>query len=232
VLKAQAALPADDVAAWRGQIEAWGLTGPLRWIVSGVHPARRDSLMSWLQGRGDFVHVVTNARQLPLEVKVEHPDRVGIDRLLNAVAANRRRPAQTPAIIVDAGSAITVDWVDANGAFRGGAILPGMRLMAQALHDHTALLPLVEVPRSAPPLPGTSTVTAIEAGVFWAAAGAIRVLIEQFLRLDERVDAAETTPVFLTGGDALLLSGCLAHVTIPWPSMTLEGILLCSEAVS
>ena len=82
---------------------------------------------------------------MPLEVELEHPDKVGIDRLLNAVAANRRRQEHVAAILVDAGSAVTVDYLDGNGVFRGGAIFPGFRLMARALHDYTALLPIVDI---------------------------------------------------------------------------------------
>src|SRR6185312_8188631 len=108
------------------------------------------------------------ASSLPLRVLVQQLDHVGIDRLLDAVAANSRRPAGVPAIIIDAGSAVTVDLVDEAGAFTGGAILPGLRLMAKALHDYTALLPLVDPPTQAPPLPGTATIPAIESGIFWA----------------------------------------------------------------
>src|SRR5205823_11315500 len=95
--------------------------------------------------------------QLPLSVALAEPAKVGIDRLLNAVAANTLRPRDMPVVIADIGSAVTVDWLDENGVFKGGAIFPGLRLMAKALNDYTALLPLVEIWRNLPPLPGTST---------------------------------------------------------------------------
>ena len=252
-VRRHASLPPDDPAAWQSQLEAWNLTGPLAWAVSGVHPRRRDALAAWLRGRGDTVLLLEAGHQLPLKVLVEHPDRVGIDRLLNAVAANTRRRPGVAAVVVDAGSAVTVDWVDPAGAFTGGAIFPGLRLMAQALHDHTALLPLVEVRTSALALPGTSTGAAIEAGVFWAVVGGVGALIEQLER-----QAGVTSDVFLTGGDAPLLESALKQwavgsgqraVTgesplpeIPgdrsqcslllWPEMTLEGIRLAAEALS
>ena len=62
------------------------------------------------------------------------PDMVGIDRLVDAVAVNRLRDAKRSAAIVDVGTAITVDLVSANGAFLGGAILPGIAMAARALH--------------------------------------------------------------------------------------------------
>ena len=135
-----ASLPPDEPTAWRKQLAKWRLTGPLLWAVSGVHPQRRDYLADWLRQRGDTVTMVISPKDLPLEVKLRHPGRVGIDRLLNAVAVNSRRPRQTSAIIIDAGSAITVDYVDQHGVFRGGAILPGLRLMAKSLHDYTGAI--------------------------------------------------------------------------------------------
>src|SRR5205807_1116 len=113
---------------------------------------------------------------LPLLVGVGYPERVGIDRLLNAVAAKDRIKRSVPLLLIDAGTAITVDRVNADGVFEGGAILPGLRLMAQALHDHTALLPRVVI-ADVPTVPGRDTESAIQAGVYWAAAGGIKALV-------------------------------------------------------
>src|SRR5262245_1052249 len=191
-----AALPPDAAEAWAAQLEEWGLARRLVWVVTGVHPDRRDRIAAWARQRGDRVHVIEHPQQLPLRVTLEHPQRVGIDRLLDAVAANSRRRPGVPAVVIDAGSAVTVDWVDETGAFAGGAILPGLRLMTKALHDYTVLLPLIEITSSDPPLPGTSTPAAMEAGVFWAVAGGVRALVE---RLAARA-ANEPPDVFLTGG--------------------------------
>jgi type III pantothenate kinase len=221
----RASLPPDDPTAWQGQLDAWTLTGPASWVVSSVQPERRDRLVGWVHRRGDPVLVLEQARQLPLQVLVEYPDRVGIDRLLNAVAAQAERQ-NAPAIIVDAGSAVTVDWLDETGAFRGGTILPGLRLMAQALHDHTALLPLVEVRNPAPPVLGTSTPAAIEAGIFYGVAGAINTLIKHFA-----ARSAAHSRIFLTGGDAALLKESIEPRARHWPDMTLEGIRLAAEAL-
>jgi len=218
---AVAALP-DDPAAWEEQLRAWALPVLALWILTGVHPLRRDRLAAWLQERGAVVRVIDSAAQLPLRALVEQPDWVGIDRLLNAVAANARRRPDAPAVIVGAGTAVTIDLVDPTGAFRGGAIMPGLHLMAQALHDHTALLPLIEPPRTTPPLLGTSTPTALASGVFGAWAGGIDHLIRAY--------AAEwlDPDIFLTGGDAPRLDGTIDK-GIGWPEMTLEGIRLTAE---
>ena len=136
------------------------------------------------------------AGDLPLEVRLERPDMVGIDRLVDAVAVNRLREPGRPAVIVDVGTAITVDLVSADGAFLGGAILPGIQMSARALHEFTDLLPLVDVSEltAPPPALGTATESAMESGLFWGAVGAIRQLIEQLPQRRER-SAATSRPM-------------------------------------
>ncbi len=211
-------LPPDDPARWAKTLAAWGT--PTSWAVAGVHPQRVDAFVRWLRESGHAVYVVDSAWQLPLRVALERPNWVGIDRLLNAVAANRQ-----PAIIVDAGSAVTVDWLDEDRAFRGGAIFPGLRLMAESLHEHTALLPIVRVEKSCPYLPGLNTMQAIEAGIYYAVAGGINATIAKL------AEQCKTPPhVFLTGGDATLLAPAIDKAAEVWPEMTLEGLRLTAEA--
>lgn len=222
---AMASLPPDDWVAWEKQIRDWwlGVDTPFNWVVTGVHPEVRKRLVGWLRQRGIKVRVIDSARQLPLRVLVEHPEKVGMDRLFDAVAANAHRRPDAPAVIVDAGSAVTVDLVDEGGAFRGGAIMPGLRLMAEALHDYTSLLPRIEVPQTLPSVPGTSTTAAMQAGVFWAVVGGIRALLREYEAKWEKPD------IFLTGGDAPLLAPALDLKC--WPEMTLEGIRLAAESL-
>ncbi|MFL5339419.1 MAG: type III pantothenate kinase, partial [Gemmataceae bacterium] len=126
-----AALAPDDPDAWRAQLAAWKLDGPLSWTLAGVHPSRRDRLADWACRRGDQVRVIDKYTQLPLKMNVEAPEQVGIDRLLNVLAAKNLVPPGTPAVVIDAGSAITANLLDETGAFAGGAIFPGLRLMAE-----------------------------------------------------------------------------------------------------
>jgi type III pantothenate kinase len=223
-------LPPEDPAAWQRQLEEWQATGSQSWVISGVHPAWRDQLADWARRRGDDVWVLEDWRSLPLTVRLEQPGKVGIDRLLNAVAVKYRlrqcaQDHDKPAIIVDAGSAVTVDWLDETGAFAGGAIFPGLRLMALALRDYTALLSLIEIKHSAPRLPATSTPSAMEAGIFWAVAGGIRALTDQLA-----VQADATPALFVTGGDAAFLKPGLESGFVLWPDMTLQGLRLTAEA--
>lgn len=212
-------LPPNDQEIWQKQLETWGVRADQRWCVAGVNPQRRDVLIEWLRRRAQQVTLLKSAAELPLQVALEHPDRAGIDRLLDAVAANTRREPGRPAVIVDAGSAVTVDWLDDSGIFRGGAILPGLRLMSQALNTYTALLPLISITVPMPPAPGESTRAAIEAGVYWSVVGGIVTLI------DKMATAAPKPQVFLTGGDAQVLDPALSDAIV-WPEMTLEGTRL------
>jgi len=219
-------LPPSDPGAWKRQLELWCLTGPLVWAVSGVHPQRRDELAAWARERGDTVQLLETPEQVPLRVALPHPERVGIDRLFNAVAAKARIQRNVPILLIDAGTAVTVDRVNADGAFDGGVILPGLRLMAKSLHDYTALLPPVDI-KNVPYVPGATTESAIKAGVFWAVAGGIKATLRL---LSAGGETSRHREVFLTGGDATVLAPVMDPQVTLWPHMTLEGIRLSAEA--
>jgi type III pantothenate kinase len=223
---ATVSLPPDAPSAWAEQATAWDLGPGYACAVAGVHPLRRDGLAAWFRQQGFVVEVLDSWQRLPVQVGLPAPERVGIDRLLNAVAAKSRGPAGVPAILIDAGSAVTVDWLDGEAVFRGGAIFPGFRLMAHALHEYTALLPLVEVRTPNPPVPGTSTPAAMEAGILAAVVGGVRYLVDR-LAAQSSLESA----VYLTGGDAPLLAGVLGPAIHFWPEMTLEGIRLAVEGL-
>jgi type III pantothenate kinase len=214
-----AALPPEE-AAWQEQLSRWRLRGNFAWVIASVHPGRADALSRWLVRQGGNVSLIHAARALPLTVQLPEPDKVGMDRLLNAVAANKLRSPHLPAVIVDAGSAVTVDYLDNTGAFRGGAIFPGFRLMAKALHDYTALLPVVEI-STAPAAVGAYTTAAMQAGIFWTVVGGIRTLLE-------RQAAGKRTELFLTGGDAASLAPEFPGARVV-PTLTLDGILQTAQ---
>ena len=217
----------DDPDEWDSQLLRWPLRGD-RWVLAGVQPQRGGRLRDWLTARGYRVTVLEGGTKLPLAVDLEHPDRTGIDRLLNAVAAKSRLEAGQGAVLIDAGSAVTVDWLDESHTFQGGCIFPGLDLMAEALHRYTALLPRVAVAPPVPSPPGKSTVPAMQAGLFLAVSGGIREAVRLYS------EAASVPPrVFFTGGQAPLLA---EEMRIPaewtvWPEQTLAGILRAAEAL-
>lgn len=218
------ALPSDDPSAWKRQFDRFKIDWPLPWAVAGVQPVRRDAFVNWLKEEDPENQVLVLKNDfLPIKVALEEPLKVGVDRLLNGIAARQRTKGGASNVIIDAGSAVTVDWVDAEGVFRGGAIFPGLRLMAKGLHDYTAQLPLVEVKSAQPPFPGIDTTMAIEAGIYWAVVGGIQALLH---RMKDRGPAQ----IFLTGGDGALLAPAMDADVILWPEMTLEGIRIAAEA--
>ncbi len=164
--------------------------------------------------------------KLPLQINVDFPELVGMDRLIAAVATNELREANRPAIIVDAGTAITVDLVDADGVFQGGVILPGFRLSARALADGTDLLPNVDSTfrAEAPAVIGKWTDAAIRSGLFWGGVGAIRELVSR------TTNEINTEPqIFVTGGDAERLTGYLAADAQFVSDLVLRGIVLAGS---
>src|SRR5262245_34972296 len=225
-IAAVVSLPTDTPEVWSAQLTEWGLTGPVTWAAASVHPARRAVFLSWIIERREAVCVLENHVQLPLSIRVERPESVGMDRLLDAVGANARRRPDHAAIIVDAGTAVTVDLVDAGGAFRGGFILPGLRLMGRALNDHTAQLPLVADFTTIGSIPPGNTEDAIREGARWALAGGVERLSRL---LAEHEGGYDRTDLLFTGGDAAVLRACLSAGEV-CPSLTLEGIRLAAEA--
>jgi len=196
----------------------------LHWRIASVSRPCSTRLLDWLRERRAVENVRLLASfDLPLTVELDRPDMVGIDRLLGAVAANRLREDGRPAVIVDLGTAITVDAVSAAGAFLGGAILPGIGMSARALHHFTDLLPLLDMTtlaQSPPPL-GTSTAAAMQAGLFWGAVGAARRLVELYgeaLRADPHV--------ILTGGAAPSVAPLISDSAVYAPHLTLAGIAI------
>jgi type III pantothenate kinase len=211
---------------WEKQLDTWQIGKPSSFAISGVDPTAIASFSEWLRHSGHRVQPIDSYEKLPIKVMVEIPGRVGLDRLLNAVAANTRR-GEKPAIVVDAGSAVTVDFVDSDGAFAGGAIFPGFRLMTEALHDYTALLPRLEITDAPASALGRRTEAAIHAGVFWSVVGGIDALARELA-----AQASMRPEIFLTGGDAALIRGALSQPATHWPEMTLEGIRLSAETLS
>ncbi len=216
----------DTAASVFGELQHWLAEQPAQpndWHIASVNDRAHDRLVAWLKGRHPVptIHTITHGG-LPLVVDVARPERVGIDRLLAAVAINRLRDPRRPAIVVDAGTAITVDCVSAGGVFLGGAILPGMRMASQALDRYTEKLPLIDVAELCRPTPiGRDTAAAIKSGIFWGTRGAVSQLVA------EMTSQLNTDPeIYLTGGDAQRLQLDDARVI---PHLVLSGIACAAQ---
>ena len=194
--------------------------GPVPLVVSSVNPAALDRLRGLAAEAAGVSPVVAGVDfAVPMRADVAEPEKVGPDRLLGALAAFRRSGG--PCVVVDAGTAITVNSISADGSLVGGAIFPGLGMMARFLAQGAALLRPICLGMSAPVV-GRNTVEAMAAGIFHGAAGAVAALVAG---ARQRVGAA--APVILTGGDAprlvdLLPADCRTTV----PDLVMEGLVL------
>jgi type III pantothenate kinase len=183
-------------------------------------------------GRLSIPCVTASAVTIPLPVRVERPADVGPDRLVNAYAAAHLHG--TPAVVVDCGTATTIDAVDHTGAFVGGAIAPGLEMGLEALAARTARLPLVE-PRLPDGPIGRDTAAAIRAGTVLGHRVMIEGLVARIRR--ELATGAGIAPhdvrVVLTGGLAALpWARTIEGVDAIDPDLTLRGLVLFHGAVA
>lgn len=168
---------------------------------------------------------------IDLEIPVRHALsdeaalKTGQDRLLNAAAAFER--TRQASVVVSAGTAMTVDFVDGEGVFQGGAILPGLRMWLRSMHDGTSALPLVEPARPDEHPFGRDTHQAMLHGAFHGFRGAVRAITERY------AESYGAYPrVVATGGDAKFLFESDEFIEMIEPDLTLEGIALaCREAL-
>lgn len=209
------------------RLNQWLPSDGVSWCVATVHRGAEQRLAAWVQRSrpSDTYRLLVNT-DLPINVRVESPEQVGADRLLAAVAVNRIREPGRAAIVVDAGSAITVDLVSEDGTFEGGVILPGFQMTARALAEGTDLLPLVEdaLVVDAPPVVGRSTVGAIRSGLFWGGVGAARELIERLAR-----ETSCKPQLFIAGGDAGRLAPFLDDDVQVIGDLVLSGIAIARQ---
>ena len=207
------------------RLDAWLPTAAGHCYVASVFRAADKELREWLrQHRAEMQVTLLRPEDFPIEVVVRMSQLVGADRLAAATAAKALRNPARPVIVVDSGTAITVDAVDRAGRFVGGAIAPGWRMSAAALHRVTDLLPLVEPVEDAlpPPAIGDSTEAAIRSGLFWGSIGTVRELI---IRLQTELEAE--CEVLITGGGAQMLAEQLGGKNVKsYPDLVLSGIVI------
>jgi type III pantothenate kinase len=147
------------------------------------------------------------------------PDSIGPDRLANAVAA--RQCFGAPVVVVDFGTAVTFDVVNAKGNYVGGIIAPGLAAMTDYLHEKTALLPRIKI-REIKSAVGKSTEQAMLIGAVHGYRGLVRELIGE-LKGELR---AKKLPVVATGGYAKLIASKLPEISAVALDLTLEGLRL------
>lgn len=155
------------------------------------------------------------------EIKVDNPEEVGADRLLNALAGHARFGG--PLVIADFGTATTFDVVDTDGAYLGGVIAPGVNMSIEALHHAAARLPRIGIGRPQAVI-GRATVPAMQSGIYWGYVGLIEGLIGRI-----RGEYGAPMKVIATGGLAPLFAEGTIVIERIDPDLTLDGLRMLAE---
>jgi type III pantothenate kinase len=189
-------------------------------VVASVVPEVNFNLLTLCRKycRAEPVVVGDKGVELGTRALVERPEEVGADRLVNTVAAHDRYKG--PLIVVDFGTATTLDVVDGEGNYCGGVIAPGINLSLTALHLAAAKLPSVRIARTERVI-GKDTVSCMQSGIYWGYVGLVEGLVGRI-----KGEFGGAMRVVATGGLAPLFAGAIAGMDKVDPDLTLWGLHL------
>lgn len=197
-----------------GDSIADGLTGA---IVASVVPPLNSSFREVIEKYFGVKPIfVEPGIKTGLSILMDNPLEVGADRIVNAVAAHHFYGG--PSIVVDLGTATTFDVVTAQGEYRGGIIAPGLSISAEALVARAARLPRVDI-RKPPALIGTSTVAAMQSGIYFGYLGLVDGILARLSR-----EIPDLKKVIATGGLSEVLVEDSEYIDELDPDLTLKGL--------
>ena len=205
---------------------AWkDLETPDRVIISSVAGEEyRKSVQTWVKRRWklipEFLHA--EAHQCGVSNAYSAPDRLGSDRWANLLAVHAHY--KEPAVVIDCGTAITIDAIAGDGSHLGGLIVPGMDLMATALSEGAPGIQIQEQDKQEVSLLGRSTEAAVSGGILYAAVS----LIDRVC-LDLKVELGDAATILLTGGDAIRILPLLSCMPDYDPELVLKGLAVFAE---
>lgn len=222
--------PAGYSETLRGILEEKGMDkAPEGVVISSVVPGHTEAVSAGareLTGKEPLIVGPKEAMGLKFDIKV--PEELGTDRIAAAVAGLEL--FGPPLAVVDFGTATTVSFTGRDNVYKGGTILPGLRLMGHALSRQTARLPDVEFKRSMTLSSGTvaplgkNTENAILSGIIFGTAGAVERIIAEVQELE-----GETYKVVATGGYMEFVLPYIGKVDFVEPALTLKGLKLIYE---
>jgi type III pantothenate kinase len=159
-----------------------------------------------------------------MPVRYQPVSDVGADRVVNGVAAYEAfgRKAGIPVIVVDFGTATTFDAISASGEYLGGVICPGIGISADALFQHAARLPRVDV-RKPPAVIGETTVTSMQSGLFFGYVSMVDGIVK---RMRAELPGGDRAACVATGGMAGIIAGDATSIQQVVPDLTLDGLRL------
>jgi type III pantothenate kinase len=193
--------------------------------LASVVPSLTATVETIAERRGRTL-VVAGTGTVPVAIRVERPDEVGADRLVNVLAAARLYG--TPAVVMDLGTATTLECIAGDGAYVGGAIAPGLELGLDALMARTAKLPRIEL-RTPDRAIGRNTVQQMQAGTIFGYQALATGLLERVR--GELAEASGVAPdavkAILTGGlSAASWARALRGIDAIDPELTLKGLAI------
>ncbi len=219
-------LSLDDPNQWIEALKAVEMAPETTWAIASVNPPVARQFATILRGRGHSIsRVYDSAAKVALPTTVNHLETAGADRALAVLAALHWFENTGPGLVISCGTAITVERINRDGVWEGGAIGAGLSLVARSLHQSTAQLPLVTTLGRVLPW-GDSTAPAIAAGVFWGTVGTVRELIA--------CQNLEGWRIW-TGGDAETLATAIGPPTDRdqlVPNLVLRGLALAEFGIA
>jgi len=183
-------------------------------ILAAVTPVANEIID--ILKKNSEAHILHSASRFPFKNKYGTPDTLGLDRIALVAAATEAYP-NTNVLIIDAGSCITYDFLNARGEYMGGAISPGIAMRYKALNTFTATLPDLEKTDTVE-LVGNSTDTSIHSGIINGVISEVDGMIESYRSKYRKVTA------ILTGGDGQFLSKRLKNTIFAHSNFLLEGL--------
>lgn len=212
---------ADEYGVWltqvmeRAELKPKDITGAI--LASVVPQALFDlRMLARRYFNTELVVVGQPHFKTGIKVKVDNPEEVGADRIVNAFAAWQRY--KQALIVVDFGTATTFDVVTGRGEYIGGVIAPGVNLSLDALHRAAAKLPNIAIQRP-PQVIGTNTIAAMQSGVYYGYAGLIESIADQI-----KEEYGEPMKVIATGGLASLYATACPVIEGTEPNLTICGL--------
>ncbi|MGI4730368.1 MAG: type III pantothenate kinase [Janthinobacterium lividum] len=216
---------ADEYAVWLNQLlqlERFdrGVVGSV--IIATVVPRALHNLQTLARkyfGTEPLIAGVAPA-DWGIALEIDEPQSLGADRAVTAIAAHARHAGDL--IVIDFGTATTIDWIDYRGAYKGGIIAPGINLSLDALVSAAAKLPriAIEAPATASVI-GRNTVDQMHIGIYWGYVALIEGLVGRM-----RSEIGRPVSVVATGGLATLFEAHTAVFDVVEPDLTITGLAI------
>ena len=195
-----------------------------RVIVASVVPPLDPILNEMVASYFSVDPVFVTHENAGIPILYDNPREVGADRIVNAVAAVHK--FGKPAIVVDFGTATTFDAITSKGEYGGGVIAPGIVISAEALYEHAAKLPRIEIQKPASVI-GASTVASMQSGLFYGYVALVDGILTRMKK-----ELGSNTRVISTGGQAPFISQETKLIESVDPNLTLDGLLLVAARLT